>query len=193
VSEVEIAAPPIFPSSGSAIAILFMETSESYVVGLFDWQFFGTLTFKSERLPEAIRISLYFALLRQFCRRFRMKFPYLLWVLRQEEGDAWGRRHFHFLLAGVHESLVTQATCSWLTNEWIKLGGGIADIDVFDRRLNARSYILKRSGLYKGIPFDDRESAKFGSKACELMFAKRIWKVAKMRPGYERARLAHGR
>ena len=78
-------------------------------------------------------------------------------------------------------------------NKWEKLGGGMARIHVFDSRLNAGSYILKRSGFDDGIGGDAYESAKFSSKACELMLADRVWKVAGWRSEYERARLARSR
>ena len=157
------------------------------------WQFFATLTFKSERLPERVRLALFFALLREFCAQFDLKFPFLLWCLRQERGESGGRRHFHFLLAGAHETLVNLTTCFWLMDKWEKLGGGMARIHVFDSRLNAGSYILKRSGFDESIGGDAYESAKFSSKACELMLADRVWKVAGWRSEYETARLARSR
>jgi hypothetical protein len=77
-----------------------METPEIHVLNRINWQFFGTLTFKSERLPERVRLAMFFAYLRQFCRQFGLKFPKLLWCLRQEQGELTGRRHFHYLIAG---------------------------------------------------------------------------------------------
>ena len=41
-----------------------MEIPEIHILSKIDWQFFGTLTFKSERLPERVRLALYYALLR---------------------------------------------------------------------------------------------------------------------------------
>ena len=168
-----------------------METAELHVINKIAWQFFATLTFKSERLPERVRLALFFALLREFCVQFDLKFPYLLWCLRQEQGETLGRRHFHCLLAGAREALVNLTTCFWLMDKWEKLGGGLARIHVFDPRLNAGSYILKRNGFVKAVDLGDAyESGKFASKACELMLADRVWKVAEWRSGYERARLA---
>jgi hypothetical protein len=169
-----------------------MDAPELQVLSKIAWQFFATLTFESERLPERIRLSLFFALLREFCAEFDLKFSYLLWCLRQELGETLGRRHFHFLLAGAREVLLNLTTCFWLMDKWEKLGGGMARIHVFDRRLNAATYILKQNGFSTGAVDlgDAYESAKFASKACELMLADRVWKVAGWRSGYERARLA---
>jgi hypothetical protein len=77
-----------------------MSTPVLHVLDKITWQIFATLTFKSERLPERVRLSLFFALLREFCVQFDLKFPYLLWRLRQEQGETLGRRHFRCLLAG---------------------------------------------------------------------------------------------
>lgn len=65
-------------------------------------------------------------------------------------------------------------------DKWEKLGGGMARIHVFDSRLNAGSYILKRCGFSSNAVSlgDAYESAKFASKACELMRADLVWKVA---------------
>ena len=73
-------------------------------------------------------------------------------------------------------------------SKWEKLKGGMARIHVFDSRLNAGSYILKQHGFDEGVGGDAYESAKFSSKACELMLADRVWKVAGWRLEYERAR-----
>jgi hypothetical protein len=88
-----------------------METPEIHVLNRINWQFFGTLTFKSERLPERVRLQMFFAYLRQFCRQFGLKFPKLLWCLRQEQGELTGRRHFHYLIAGAAASLANLTTC----------------------------------------------------------------------------------
>ena len=136
---------------------------------------------------------MYFALLREFARQFELKFRFLLWCLRQETGEQFGRRHFHYFLAGARGALVNQSTCFWLMDRWEKLGGGMARVHVFDSGLNAGSYILKRNG-FTGVDLGDSyESAKFSSKACELMLADRVWKVAGWRSEYETARLARTR
>ncbi len=170
-----------------------MELPEIHVLNRFDWQFFGTLTFKSERLPERVRLGLYFALLREFGAEFGIKFAHLLWCLRQELGEQFGRRHFHFLLAGARDALVNFTTCFWLMDKWEKLGGGMARVHVFDSARNGGEYILKRQGFGEVDGGDFYESSEFSSKACELMLADRLWKVAGWRSGYERARLARSR
>ena len=81
-----------------------------------DWQFFGTLTFKKERVPTAVRIKLWFALARALAKWYGVYFPNLLWVLRAEQGEVTGRTHFHCLIGGIsvpilvpQRQLVTEA------------------------------------------------------------------------------------
>jgi hypothetical protein len=78
-----------------------METALTYTLQKVHWQFFGTLTFKSEKLPERIRLGMYFALIRRVCRWQKVPWRKCLWALRQESGEITGRLHFHFLLAGL--------------------------------------------------------------------------------------------
>lgn len=88
-----------------------MENPDVYQLTRIRWQFFGTLTFRSERLPEQIRRSMWIALCRKTSSDFGLYFPNLLWCLRQERGEMTDRRHFHYLLGGIPESAVTIQTC----------------------------------------------------------------------------------
>jgi hypothetical protein len=80
----------------------------------------------------------------------------------------------------VRGALVNQTTCFWLRDKWEKLGGGMARIHVFNSRLDTGWYILKRCEFSSNAVAlgDAYESAKFTSKACELMLADRVWKMA---------------
>jgi hypothetical protein len=157
-----------------------MEAPEIHVLKEIPWQFFGTLTFKQERLPERIRLSMFFALLRKSAKAHRVPFKKLLWCLRQEDGEATGRRHFHFLLAGLPPEACSIRTCFALKNGWEALKGGMARVSLFDPRLDAGSYLTKPpAGL--ADPGDAYESAKFGSSTCSLMIAEAVWKFAASR------------
>ena len=156
-----------------------MESPEIHVLNRIRWQFFGTLTFKSERLSERRRYHMAYAHLRQIAKQFRVPFKGLLWVLRQEEGEMFGRLHFHYLLAGLDRRNVHPTTCHWIMNQWEDIGGGMARVSRFDPRLNAGAYLLK------DLSFDDSslaggayESAKFGSGTCQLTIAHSVWKKA---------------
>jgi hypothetical protein len=81
-----------------------METALTYTLQRVHWQFFGSLTFKSAKLPERVRVTMFFALVRCLCRWHKVPFRKCVWVLRQESGEISGRLHFHFLIAGLTPS-----------------------------------------------------------------------------------------
>ena len=64
-----------------------METALGFTLHRVHWQLFGSLTFKSERLPDGVRQRMWFAWLRQLGRRLAVPFPRLLWCRRQELGE----------------------------------------------------------------------------------------------------------
>lgn len=156
-----------------------MEAADIHVLKEVPWQFFGTLTFRKERLPERIRLSMFFALMRRTAKAHRVRFHRLLWCLRMEHGEATGRRHFHFLLAGLPSEATTIRTCFALKNGWedpALIRGGMARVTLFDPRLDAGRYLTKPDG--HADPGDAYESAKFGSHSSSLMIAHAVWRFA---------------
>ena len=95
------------------------------------WQFFGTLTFKQERLPERVRQTMFHAALRQLAQTLRLYFPRLPWCRREELGDLLGRRHYHFLLTGLPARAACLSTCFFLMAAWEKIGGGMARVRLY--------------------------------------------------------------
>lgn len=61
-----------------------------------------------------------------------------------------------------------------------QLGGGFARVSVFNPQLNGVDYLTK----CLGYPLPDLngadcyESAKFGSRSCDLMLSNAVWKVS---------------
>ena len=140
-----------------------METPEAYLLSRIDWQLFGTLTFKSERLPERVRCSLWFAWLRWLGRRLRVKFPGILWCLRQEAGEIGGRRHFHCLIAGLPRSVLCPSLNFELMAAWRKLGGGWARVAIYQHDREGVRYLVKGLATQAGQFY---ELGKFGSRHC---------------------------
>ena len=68
---------------------------EIYALSLIEWQLFATLTFKSEKLSEAVRIKMFFALMRRQADNFGVHFSKTIWCLRTERGEATARIHHH--------------------------------------------------------------------------------------------------
>src|SRR5688572_1722545 len=104
---------------------------ELYALSLIDWQFFASLTFKSERLSDAIRIKLFFALMRRQADQFGVHFHQTIWCLRTERGEATGRLHHHALIAGFPNQALSTATCFSFMRIWEQLGGGMARVSQY--------------------------------------------------------------
>ena len=147
-----------------------MESPDVFVLTRVHWQFFGTLTFKKELMPERHRIGMYFATLRTVARKLRVFFPDLPWCLRQENGEQFGRRHLHFLLTGLPRNNVNPSTCFFIMHSWEEHGGGMARVRVFDDTLNGVGYVSKCLGT---VPDgrDVYESAKFAHGPSQLMLS----------------------
>lgn len=154
-----------------------MEKPELHFLQVIDWQFFCHLTFKQERLPERVRLSIFFAWVRTICGWHRVHFKRLVWCLRQERGETFGRRHFHSLISGLPRHTIHEDTCFAMKNQWEKVGGGMARVNLYDPTLNGEGYILKCLGMTTD-PGDVYESSKFGSGAAEVICSESVYRIA---------------
>lgn len=132
------------------------------------WQLFVTLTFDDPVPSERRRLTKFLALLRRLARREHSHLNSLLWCLREENGGRFDRVHFHALLMGLPDNRLGGALCRRLVTEWERLGGGQADVRVYDPSLNGVRYVLKISPQ-DANNLDGRESAKFGPNDCKLV------------------------
>jgi len=151
-----------------------MESPDIHTLEPCNWQLFGSFTFTSERIPERIRLCMWFKLAREVSKWHGVHFPRLLWALRQEAGEIGGRTHFHALIGGLPPHAVNERTCFSVMAAWERLGGGMARCRVFDRTRNGPGYILK---CLQDSGADAYESAKFGDSRCHLMVAKSVMAV----------------
>jgi len=153
-----------------------MESADIYVLSKLRWQFFGSLTFRTERMPERVRVTTFFALMRKVAKDFHIYFPGVPWCLRLERGEITNRLHHHFLLTGLPPSAISVATCFAMMRTWEnKLRGGHARVRLFDPRLSGVEYVAECLG-YDGA--DAYESAKFGQSGRELMYSRAVWNTA---------------
>ncbi|RYD85459.1 MAG: hypothetical protein EOP84_02420 [Verrucomicrobiaceae bacterium] len=121
---------------------------EAYALSRVRWQFFITLTFPDDTLPQPNREKLAGALLGKLCRKEpKTRFKKLLWCRRWELGSKTLRGHYHITVAGLHSSKVTVATCEQIRNLWFNLIGGIATAEIYNDALGGVAYILK-------LPYD---------------------------------------
>ena len=129
------------------------------------WAAFGSLTFRAERnAPRGVR--LFQKILRVTADKLNLDedgFRSLLWVVRKEIGEIWGRRHLHFLIGGVPrihgQDFFCVHGCFWFIHEWFCLSrGGWARVRPFAmlKEESASEYIAKGgANAYEVDKFDD--------------------------------------
>lgn len=150
---------------------------EIYALSLIQWQLFASLTFKSERLTDAVRIKMFFALMRKQAEHFGVHFKNTIWCLRTEPGEITGRLHFHALIAGLPKHAGTTATCFSFMRIWEQLGGGIPRVHVYSPLLDGVGYVLKGcEAEYQRAGGDYYETQKFG-KNCDVMLSESVFRV----------------
>lgn len=150
---------------------------ELYALSLIEWQFFASLTFKSERLSDAVRIKMFFALMRRQAENFGVHFSKTIWCLRTESGEATGRIHHHALIAGFPQHARTTATCFAFMRIWEQLNGGMARVTLYSPLLDGVGYVLKGGEAeYQRAGGDFYETRKFGGR-CDVMLSKSIFSV----------------
>lgn len=150
---------------------------EIYALSLIHWQFFATLTFKSEKLADAVRIKMFFALMREQADNFGVHFQNTIWCLRTEAGEATGRLHLHALIAGFPEHACKTATCFAWMKIWESLNGGIARVTLYSPLLDGVGYVLKGcEAQYQRAGGDFYEAQKFGGR-CDVMLSESVFRV----------------
>jgi hypothetical protein len=150
---------------------------EIYALSLIEWQLFASLTFKSVNLADAVRIKMFFALMRKQADNFGVHFKQTIWCLRIEAGEATGRLHLHALIAGFPKHALTTATCFSFMRIWEGLNGGMARVTVYSPLLDGVGYVLKGGEAeYQRAGGDYYETRKFGGR-CDVMLSKSIFSV----------------
>ncbi len=150
---------------------------EIYTLSLIEWQLFLTLTFLSENLADAVRIKMFFALMREQADNFGVHFKKIIWCLRREDGELTGRGHLHALIAGLPPHALTIATCFSFMRIWEQLGGGMARASLYSPLLDGVGYVLKGcEAEYQRAGGDYYEARKFGGN-CDVMLSESIFKV----------------
>ena len=150
---------------------------EIYALSLIDWQLFASLTFKSAKLADGVRIKMFFALMRKQADNFGVHFKKTIWCLRTEAGEATGRLHLHALIAGFPEHALTTATCFSFMRIWEGLNGGMARVTLYSPLLDGVGYVLKGCEKeYQRAGGDFYETQKFG-KHCDVMLSESVFRV----------------
>lgn len=155
----------------------------SYHASLHHWQFFVTLTYGHDgvggKVPvELVRKKMLFAFLRQVClgryktkqgeRLHRSRWHDLLFLAREEQGEIGGRYHFHLLLGGLPPARHNASEANVMISIWKECGGGIADVRMYDARLDGVSYVLKGLEQWSFEGANSYEVAKFDSQGTAM-------------------------
>jgi hypothetical protein len=150
---------------------------EIFTLSLIEWQLFATLTFKSVKLTDAVRIKMFFALMRTQAGNFGVHFKKTIWCLRSERGESTGREHLHALIAGFPKHALTTATCFSFMKIWEGQGGGMARVTLYSPSLDGVGYVLKGGEKeYARAGGDYYETRKFGGR-CDVMLSESIFRV----------------
>jgi len=155
-----------------------------YTLQRCDWQFFGTLTFRSGKVPQLSRLLMWSCLRSSVCNWFKVRPQVLGWVLRQESGEITGRLHFHFLLCGLPSSAVNLSSCVAMGKQWERVGGGIARVRLYDSAAvgspeGAGEYLCKCLGTDVGANL--YETSKFSSSPDGLLVSGSVWRGRQVR------------
>ena len=150
---------------------------EIFTLSQIEWQLFATLTFKSVKLTDAVRIKMFFALMRTQAGNFGVHFKKTIWCLRSERGESTGREHLHALIAGFPKHALTTATCFSFMKIWERMGGGMARVTLYSPSLDGVGYVLKGGEAeYARVGGDYYETRKFGGR-CDVMLSESIFRV----------------
>lgn len=119
-----------------------------------------------------------FAVLRMLAHNSGLHFKQLLWVVREERGEQFGRRHYHALIAGLPSHWKTQGHCNHVESLWRQMGGGHPRVSVYNPTLDGVDYILKRGEemartLATRHAGDYHEFTKFGG-SCDLTLSESV-------------------
>lgn len=159
-------------------------TAIEYLTADAAFRFFATLTFSSggekDGVPTKLRQRcMVLAWVRESAKLLGTHWKGFPWMMRSEQGETFGRDHWHGLLGG-GTAKVTKSMCFRLMRSWNVLGGGHARVRLYCSSLRGVSYVLK--GETAGA--DAYEHSKFGTAAEVLLSPKLTADIAKARLGH---------
>ena len=129
------------------------------------------------RVADAVRIKMFFALMREQADNFGVHFKETIWCLRRENGELTGRGHLHALIAGFPQHALTTATCFAFMKIWEQHGGGWARVTLYSPSLDGVGYVLKGcEAEYQRAGGDFYETKKFGGH-CDVMLSESVYRV----------------
>ena len=156
---------------------------EAHALGRIAWQLFVTLTFVRAPKTRSQSLPRLFRWLRDVADMCGSYFPSLLWVARFEVGPTGGHGHYHVLFAGIPQALLCDSLCRSLESEWMRCGGGLSEVTLYDPARDGVGYVLKLSAPSCALGVDRALAAGIGGDDCEPMLSKALVK------GFKRVRI----
>lgn len=147
---------------------------EAYALKRVAWQLFVTLTFRDPPKSRSSSLPRVFRWLRYLADHCGIYFPALLWVVRFEVGSTGGQGHYHLLIAGIAQALLTDHFRSSLTSEWRACGGGLAEVMLYDPARNGVEYVLKLPSVSAASGALTGRHPGTGGDDCEPMLSKAL-------------------
>jgi hypothetical protein len=147
---------------------------EAHALERVPWHLFITLTFVRPPKTRSISLPRVFKWLRLVARAFRVYFPSLFWVLRYELGPKGGNGHYHLLIAGVPQTLLSEALCRSLESAWRSCGGGRSEVTLYDPARDGVGYVLKLPPVSVASGALPGGNLGIGGDDCEPMLSKAL-------------------
>lgn len=154
-----------------------MEKPNVQVLARIPWDLFCTFTFMRENMPEGLRRKYYFSFLRLLSGDVAVHFKRLLWMLRPENGESTGRRHYHALISGIPKHVLTKRLCLVLMSQWehqkplvlrkavdgnfrmLSLLCGMARIRIYEPGMDGLDYVIPEDWEVAAVLRKDRHGA----------------------------------
>lgn len=141
------------------------------------WQYFCSLTFGGAEPSQTCSRKLVFAHLYRVSRLLKVPFGRLVWTLRVERGERFGRLHYHALIGG---GVVkpTIGVCFQLNALWDSLPKcGFSRHRLYDGSQNGLAYVTTCLGIPGSTGADFYESQKFGARGTDVTLSAALCRV----------------
>jgi hypothetical protein len=147
---------------------------EAHALRRVAWQLFVTLTFVRPPKTRARSLPRLFRWLRTLAGICGSYFPALLWVARFEVGPTGGHRHYHLLIAGIPQALLSDRLCRSLESAWRTCGGGLSEVTLYNPARDGVGYVLKLPAPLGASGVHSALSTGIGGDDCEPMLSKAL-------------------
>ncbi|HEX3627184.1 MAG TPA: hypothetical protein VH280_17390 [Verrucomicrobiae bacterium] len=165
-------------------------TDFGITLGRIQWDLFATMSFKGTVPRPNTCYGLAFRWLQELAKVGGVPYKRLLIALRGEEGEMFGRFHFHCLIGGTatrnYHTLQHQAQWLWK----IQTGGARVDVRQYDRSQAGAEYVAKCLGAnaYELNKYSFANTVTLSRSVCRLIAVMDAFSERRGRPGHMKKR-----